>query len=117
MLRTIFFCIFVFTSAAAGQDPKPKPKQEPKEVNVAPDPKKVTRANFEKIKIGMTLFEAEQILGGGKITSASGNDSQMTWRGEAGIVVQMKLEFDPPGPVMDRDRQVHTFVRAKRIID
>jgi len=43
--------------------------------------KGVTRANYERVKEGMTLEEVEAILGKGKEASSAGNLRVMTWQG------------------------------------
>ena len=46
---------------------------------------KVTRANFFKVKTGMTLKQVQEILGPEKETTSNGDVQAITWQNQAGI--------------------------------
>lgn len=70
-----------------------------------PTPSGVTRANFERIEVGMTEAEVERILGGPPgvytnrpdIQAQSGISFRRFWYGDEGnIVIEVGRDFDEP---------------------
>jgi hypothetical protein len=107
-------------AAARMKDQLAKLGAKPKEP--APDVtnSKVTRANYDKIKVRMTLYEVEKILGKGKEESASGATTYMVWQSGKGrdvVIINITFELFYPGggAMLERDREIYTTVRSKSI--
>jgi hypothetical protein len=73
------------------------------------DPAKVTRENYGKIKINMSIEEVEEVLGQGKETSNALGVTNMRWQNENGTIV-VSLTFDTQAGFVSR-------LLSKRISD
>jgi hypothetical protein len=58
-----------------------------------PDPSKVTRANYEKLKVNMELPEVERLLGKGKEVRSGGGFATYEWRGQQKVRISIRFRI------------------------
>jgi outer membrane protein assembly factor BamE (lipoprotein component of BamABCDE complex) len=76
LLALVLIQLAGWPTEAPGQKPKPKPKPK-SAATVNPN---LTRENYEKITVGMTLDEVRKMLGGSSLSGRSkGDSSTYTW--------------------------------------
>jgi hypothetical protein len=81
----------------APEPPRPAPPQAPVQLQQPAksrpevNPALVTRANYEKLKLGMDLDEVERILGQGKEQADSGRTIRMIWRGQGQVTITVEF--------------------------